>query len=208
MEADRWLGLDLRHLIALKAIADEGSFGRAAEKLGDTQSAVSQQIATLERIVGLQLVERPGGPRPVSLTEAGEKPAVAEAHAMALKEFVMETVATTADIRGVREEIQGVRAEIEDLRDEIGDVRGEIKDIRSEIKDIRSEAKEFRDEVRQEFTSLRKEFDERFATKDELRHEIGLLRKDVDAMGLKLTVRMGGMLAIAVGAVATLGRIL
>jgi DNA-binding transcriptional LysR family regulator len=71
MEADRWLGLDLRHLVALKAIADEGSFGRAAEKLGYTQSAISQQIATLERIVGLRLVERPGGPRPVSLTQAG-----------------------------------------------------------------------------------------------------------------------------------------
>lgn len=72
MEADRWLGLDLRHLVALKAIADEGSFGRAAEKLGYTQSAISQQIATLERIVGLRLIERPGGPRPISLTEAGQ----------------------------------------------------------------------------------------------------------------------------------------
>ena len=71
MEADRWLGLDLRHLIALKAIADEGSFGRAAERLGYTQSAISQQIATLERIVGLRVIERPGGPRPISLTEAG-----------------------------------------------------------------------------------------------------------------------------------------
>jgi DNA-binding transcriptional LysR family regulator len=71
MEPDRWLGLDLRHLVALKAIADEGSFGKAAEKLGYTQSAVSQQIATLERIVGLRLIERPGGPRPISLTEAG-----------------------------------------------------------------------------------------------------------------------------------------
>jgi DNA-binding transcriptional LysR family regulator len=71
MEPDRWLGLDLRHLIALKAIADEGSFGKAAERLGYTQSAVSQQIAALERIVGLRLVERPGGPRPISLTEAG-----------------------------------------------------------------------------------------------------------------------------------------
>jgi DNA-binding transcriptional LysR family regulator len=72
METDRWLGLDLRHLVALKTIADEGSFGRAAEKLGYTQSAISQQMAALERIVGLRLVERPGGPRPVSLTEAGE----------------------------------------------------------------------------------------------------------------------------------------
>ena len=71
MEPDRWLGLDLRHLVALKTIADEGSFGKAAEKLGYTQSAISQQIAALERIVGLRLVERPGGPRPISLTEAG-----------------------------------------------------------------------------------------------------------------------------------------
>ena len=72
MEPDRWLGLDLRHLVALKTIADEGSFGRAAEQLGYTQSAISQQIATLERIVGLRLIERPGGPRPISLTEAGQ----------------------------------------------------------------------------------------------------------------------------------------
>jgi len=71
MEADRWLGLDLRHLVALKTISDEGAFGRAAARLGYTQSAISQQIATLERIVGLRLIERPGGPRPISLTEAG-----------------------------------------------------------------------------------------------------------------------------------------
>lgn len=71
MEPDRWLGLDLRHLVALKTIADEGSFGRAAEHLGYTQSAISQQIAALERIVGLRLIDRPGGPRAISLTEAG-----------------------------------------------------------------------------------------------------------------------------------------
>src|SRR3954451_22769153 len=79
MAADRgisteqqWLGLELRHLVALKAIAEEGTFGRAARRLGYTQSAISQQIAMLERIVGQKLIARPGGPRPVSLTEAGE----------------------------------------------------------------------------------------------------------------------------------------
>ncbi len=72
MERDEWLGIELRHLAALQALASERSFGRAAERLGYTQSAVSQQIATLERVVGERLVERPGGPRPVSLTEAGE----------------------------------------------------------------------------------------------------------------------------------------
>jgi DNA-binding transcriptional LysR family regulator len=72
MEPDRWLGVELRHLIALEAVAREASFGKAAISLGYTQSAISQQIATLERIVGEKLVERPGGPRKVSLTEAGE----------------------------------------------------------------------------------------------------------------------------------------
>src|SRR2546426_1621043 len=72
MEADSWLGVELRHFLALEAVAREGSFGKAAAALGYTQSAVSQQIATLERIVGERLVERPGGPRPISLTEAGE----------------------------------------------------------------------------------------------------------------------------------------
>jgi DNA-binding transcriptional LysR family regulator len=71
MPNDNWLGLELRHLIALRAIAAEGSFGRAARCLGYTQSAISQQIAGLERIVGQRLVDRPGGPRPISLTEAG-----------------------------------------------------------------------------------------------------------------------------------------
>jgi DNA-binding transcriptional LysR family regulator len=72
MQTDAWMGLELRHLIALKAVAEEGSFGRAASRLGYTQSAISQQIAVLERIVGQRLVERPGGPKPISLTEAGQ----------------------------------------------------------------------------------------------------------------------------------------
>jgi DNA-binding transcriptional LysR family regulator len=72
MEPDRWLGVEIRHLAALQAVVEEGSFGRAARRLGYTQSAVSQQIATLERIVGERLLERPGGPRAVSPTEAGE----------------------------------------------------------------------------------------------------------------------------------------
>src|SRR5579864_2873668 len=69
---DGFLGLELRHLAALEAVGRTHSFGRAARELGYTQSAVSQQIANMERIVGQKLVERPGGPKPVSLTEAGD----------------------------------------------------------------------------------------------------------------------------------------
>jgi DNA-binding transcriptional LysR family regulator len=71
MVANDWIGIDLRHLAALEAVTRTGSFGRAARELGYTQSAVSQQIAQLERIVGQKLFHRPGGPRPVEPTEAG-----------------------------------------------------------------------------------------------------------------------------------------
>src|SRR3979411_3300597 len=68
-----WSGLDLRHLAALEAIAREGSVSRAAVRLGYTQSAVSQQLQALERIVGVTLVTRSPGARAVTLTEAGRQ---------------------------------------------------------------------------------------------------------------------------------------
>ena len=71
-EHDLWLGVEVRHLAALRAVAEEGTFGAAALRLGYAQSAISQQIAALERYVGHRLFDRPGGSRPVQLTRAGE----------------------------------------------------------------------------------------------------------------------------------------
>lgn len=62
----------MRHLVALQAVAEEETFAAAAARLGYTQSAISQQIAGLERIVGRRLLERPPGRRPAGLTPAGE----------------------------------------------------------------------------------------------------------------------------------------
>jgi DNA-binding transcriptional LysR family regulator len=76
-----WVGVELRHLLALEAVAREESFNRAAATLGYTQSAISQQIAALERMVGQKLIERPAGAQPMRLTRAGE---ILIAHANAI----------------------------------------------------------------------------------------------------------------------------
>jgi len=62
--------LDPRRLNVLREVASRGSFSGAAEALSYTQSAVSQQIAALERESGVTLVQR--NPRGIRLTEAGE----------------------------------------------------------------------------------------------------------------------------------------
>jgi DNA-binding transcriptional LysR family regulator len=61
--------LDPRRLRVLREVAARGSFVAAAEALSFTQSAVSQQVAALEREAGTRLVER--GVRPVRLTDPG-----------------------------------------------------------------------------------------------------------------------------------------
>ncbi|HEV7753458.1 MAG TPA: LysR substrate-binding domain-containing protein [Baekduia sp.] len=61
--------LDVRRLRVLREVASHGSFSAAAEALSYTQSAVSQQIAALEREAGSRLVERSA--RGVRMTDAG-----------------------------------------------------------------------------------------------------------------------------------------
>jgi DNA-binding transcriptional LysR family regulator len=73
MLTDLWPGLDFRHLAAFEAVARLRSFARAAQELGYTQPAVSQQVAALERIVGQRLVERSSGRAEAGLTEAGAR---------------------------------------------------------------------------------------------------------------------------------------
>lgn len=61
--------MELRQLRYLITIADEGNFTRASEKLFISQSALSQQIQTLESDVGTILVNR--SRRGITLTDAG-----------------------------------------------------------------------------------------------------------------------------------------
>src|ERR671923_263448 len=71
--------LDVRRMRVLREVAQRGSFSSAADALAYTQSAVSQQIAALEREAGTRLVERHA--RGVPPGPADPEPAVAKLRA-------------------------------------------------------------------------------------------------------------------------------
>ena len=89
--------LDPRRLRVLREVAARGSFSAAAEALAFTQSAVSQQVAALERETGTRLVER--GVRPVRLTDAGR---ALMAHAEAVLARLDEAEQELGELAGLR----------------------------------------------------------------------------------------------------------
>ena len=89
--------LDVRRMKVLREVATHGSFSAAAEVLSYTQSAVSQQIAALEREAGTKLVER--NARGIRLTDAGE----------ALVRHTEAVLANLAEAEAELEALAGVR---------------------------------------------------------------------------------------------------
>ena len=86
---------DLQRLRALVLVLDLGSISAAATVLGYTQSAVSQQLSTLEREVGTALVDR--SKRPLRATAAGE----------ALRPHVERALATLARAETALADVRG-----------------------------------------------------------------------------------------------------
>ncbi|NTZ64095.1 LysR family transcriptional regulator [Agrobacterium tumefaciens] len=82
-EVTRHPGIELRHLRYFIAVAEELHFGRAAARLNIVQPALTAQIKSLEKVFGIELLERTK--RNVQLTEVG-------------REFLRESYAALAQV--------------------------------------------------------------------------------------------------------------
>jgi DNA-binding transcriptional LysR family regulator len=89
--------IDVKRLRVLREVARQGSFSAAADALSYTQSAISQQIAALERETGTSLVER--GARGIRMTDAGE---ALVRHADAILTRLIDAEAELEAIAGLR----------------------------------------------------------------------------------------------------------
>jgi DNA-binding transcriptional LysR family regulator len=89
--------MELRHLQALTAINDHGTFSSAAEHLNTVQSNISAHVARLERELGAPLIDRADG----TLTEEG-RVVVARA-----RRILSELDALVADVAACKDEVTG-----------------------------------------------------------------------------------------------------
>jgi DNA-binding transcriptional LysR family regulator len=88
--------MDLRQLEYFIAVAETGSFTRAAERVHITQSGVSAQVKALEHELGAELFVRSG--RTARLTEAGS---VALRHARAALDSTLDLRDAIDDVKGL-----------------------------------------------------------------------------------------------------------
>src|SRR5215208_4251115 len=89
--------LDVRRMRVLREVAGRGTIAAAARALAFTPSAVSQQLATLEREAGVPLLDRHGGR--VRVTAAGRR-------------LVARTEAILAELEAAGAELSAAAAEV------------------------------------------------------------------------------------------------
>src|ERR687898_1130702 len=127
--------LDPRRLLTFREVARLGSFSRAGEALALTQPAVSQQVAALERQLGVRLLDRgPGGPSP---TEAG---ALLLAHADAVADRLAQADKQVAELAANDRETLRVGAFPSALASVIPAAIARLRELRPEIQVEATEA--------------------------------------------------------------------
>jgi epsilon-lactone hydrolase len=124
-------GIELRHLRAFVAVAEELNFGRAANRLYVSQPALSRQIRSLERHVGCDLLRR--STHGVELTLAGD--ALLD-RARNLLHGVDDAVAAT---RAVGDELAGRLARIWEPVTELSSAGADLQALRNATETLQAQ---------------------------------------------------------------------
>jgi monoterpene epsilon-lactone hydrolase len=124
-------GIELRHLRAFVAVAEELNFGRAAARLYVSQPALSRQIRGLERLVGCDLLRR--STHQVELTLAGD--ALLD-RARELLHSVDDAVSAT---RGVGGELAGRLARIWEPVNDLASAGADLQELRNSYESLHAQ---------------------------------------------------------------------
>ena len=115
------------------------------------------------------------------LKEAGFTEQQAEAQTTLLTDVIAGELATKHDIEAVKHDIETVKLDLENVRAEL---KRDIETLRLNLENVRAELK-------RDIETLRAD-----------------MKHDMKELELRLTIKLGAMLALAVGAVATLVKLL
>lgn len=143
------------------------------------------------------------------LRDGGVPQAQAEAHAEAARDFVMAELATKSDFLGLKSDFLGLKADFQGLKADFQGLKSDVLAVKQELQtELRTRVSEieFRSSITELQTELRARVSEtefRSAT-GELRNNITELRNALETQNLRLTVRLGVMLVVAIGALATI----
>lgn len=123
----------------------------------------------------------------------------AEAHAEAARDFIMVELATKADLLPIRADLQVMKADLLAMKQELrAEFRGGIAELESKllgtITELRGSITDVEGKLRGSITDLDRK----------LEVSVAELRNSIDTQGLRLTVRLGAMLVVAIGALAAI----
>jgi epsilon-lactone hydrolase len=124
-------GIELRHLRAFVAVAEELNFGRAAARLYVSQPALSRQIRGLERLVGCDLLRR--STHQVELTLAGD--ALLD-RARELLHGVDDAVSATRAVGG---ELAGRLARIWEPVNDLASAGADLQELRNSYESLHAQ---------------------------------------------------------------------
>ena len=119
------------------------------------------------------------------LEEAGlpraQAVAISEAQQQSLAEALDSTLATKTDVRALRDDL---KADVQTVRDELRETKAELK---ADVQAVRDELRETKAELKADISRVE--------------NRIDLLHKDMQSMELRMTIKLGAMLAATAGVI-------